>query len=235
MRSSKCAGCPDGRGGRRSRHRGELGQTLRTHVAQGHQARHDGGAVHDGQGFFRAEPDGLQAVSLVGMRGGHQLAIAPHLPPSLQGRGHVGQGCQITARTHRPALGDGGRDAAVQQRRHAREHQRPHPRVAARQGGQAHHQHGAASGLVQQGADAAAVVLGQVGRQGPRVLGIDAVDTRGAEPGVDPVGGNALLEAPPHLGGTRFEPGLEGGVFAQRHGRSPVGHVHHLLHAELGC
>ena len=121
---------------------GQLTHILSTLPGQAGQCCHHGCAIHQRQAFLGAQPQGRGTGQLQCISGRHALIFIEHLTLATQDCGHIRQGRQITAGTHR-AFGWNQRQDVVQQKMLQLLHQRPaHPRHTLRQRCHAAGQHG---------------------------------------------------------------------------------------------
>jgi len=80
--------------------RGQLQQVIGTGIGQARETGHDGGAVHQRQSFFRTQYQRLPTQFAVYVGRLPAFATEHHFTLAGQGRGDVGQRCQITAGAH---------------------------------------------------------------------------------------------------------------------------------------
>ena len=76
---------------------------------------HHLGAVDQGQALGRFEPDRRQTASFENSGTRHPFTLEKGLALAEQNQGQVGQGCQVSAGSHRPFLWYHWTDAAVEQ------------------------------------------------------------------------------------------------------------------------
>ena len=184
-------------------------------VPQAHQRRHDTGAVHDRQALLGGQRQRRQIHRREGGPAGHDLIAKIDRRLSHQREGDVCQRREIAAGAHRPARRNHGHDVSGDQLLQVLQQDRAHPRQPPGQGGQPDHQDRPALLGRQRRIHPAAVVAGEVARQGGGERPRDDVAEGGAEAGVDPVGGGAAGHPLLHDAGAGGPPLQQGGVLAE--------------------